>query len=463
MRKRFISLILGLVLLSSSAAATEYFVNPQGSDSASGSREAPWKTIQKAAETMGPGDLVFIAAGLYHESITTVRDGDAERGPISFAALGDGNPVIDGSGLEEETGFTIAHSYIKLKGLEIRKWRGTGIWISGAGFVSIERCEVHQVPYGIGAADGTHDFTLKNVRIHHFDLYGFDVSPSGGEDCFNGLIEDCVAHTGRDPEQNVDGFALGHGNQYGFRFIRCEAYEVFDGFDISAKDTILDKCSAHDCWNGGYKLWQDRIILNSCLAYDNKESNVELDWDESPGTVTLSNCTFVGSGAFNIWVENSGDSLHMYNCIITSGENIGLAFEQAGIRNYRGDFNVFHNNNAERAVVVAYEDEFRLDQVAGGEWTRASGQDSHSIVIENPESELFINRKMRDFRLRPGCPAIDSGTATKAPLDDFLGTGRPYGSGIDIGAFEWTPEKISRFSASAKVTPTRDESDGSYQ
>lgn len=68
---------------------------------------------------------------------------------------------------------------------------------------------------------------------------------------------------------------------------------------------------------------------------------------------------------------------------------------------------------------------------------RASGQDRHSLVIEDPGTQLFMNRKAGDFRLRPGSPAIDSGSSRNAPPDDFLGTRRPVGAGIDKGAFEW--------------------------
>ena len=445
------TLIALLLFLPGASRSAEYFVSPSGDDGNPGSREAPWRTIQKAAETMGPGDVVRIAAGVYRETVRTVRAGDPEDGPIVFSAAGDGTPVLDGSGVDAETGFTIEHGHVRLSGLEVRNWSGTGIWIARAGHVTVEDCEVHQVPYGIGAADGAHDFVLRRVQIPHFDLYGFDASPSGGEDCANGTLEDCVAHTGRDPEQNVDGFALGHGDQHGFRFVRCETYEVFDGFDISSRDTTMDKCSAHDCWNGGYKLWQDGIVLRNCLAYDNGETNVELDWDESPGTVSLVNCTFVGSGTFNVWVESSGDSLRMFNCILASGENIGLAFEQAGIGNYRGDNNIFHNGDPERAVVVAYEDEYSLARVAGGDWARASGQDRHSLVVKDPETELFMDRKGADFRLRPGSVAVDSGTSENAPADDFQGTVRPVASGIDIGAFEG----VGRIAPKAGVSPRR--------
>lgn len=41
-----------------------------------------------------------------------------------------------------------------------------------------------------------------------------------------------------------------------------------------------------------------------------------------------------------------------------------------------------------------------------------------------------------DFRLKPGSPAIDKGTATGAPPLDMLGITRPKGAAVDIGAYE---------------------------
>jgi hypothetical protein len=440
MKAAIFAILVFLILPPAGLLSTEYHVNPLGDDANPGTKEAPWRTIQKAAEVMIAGDSVRIAAGVYRESVATVRGGNEKDGPIVFAASGGGPVVLDGSSAEAGTGFTIEHDHITLSGLEVRNWSETGIWITGAAHTTIEDCEVHHIFYGIGVARGAHDFTLRKVRIHHFDLYGFDASPSGGANCYNGTIEDCIAHTGRDPEQNVDGFALGHGKQHGFRFFRCETYDVFDGFDISSKDTILDKCSAHDCWNGGYKLWQDAIILTNCLAFDNRETNVELDWDETPGTVTCVNCTFSGSGTFNVWVENSADSLHMFNSILAFGRNIGLAFEQPGIGNYIGDYNIFHNTNPDRAVVIAYEDELSLASVASGEWTRKSGQDRHSLIIGDPETALFVDCEKHNFKLRRGSPAIDSGAVLNAPGDDFEGNARPVGNGIDRGAYEWKPD-----------------------
>lgn len=414
-----------------------FYVAPDGDDADPGTLEQPWHTIQHAAETMVAGDTVFIRGGIYREQVSTVRDGNSVDAYIVFSAYPDETPVLDGSGVTKirDACFIVSHSYIKLTGLEICNW-DTGIWMEKGGHIEISDCEVHSVWFGIGAADGAHDFVLNSVEMHHFTLYGFDASPSGGADCYNGIFNDCIAHTANDPTQNVDGFALGHGTQHDFVFNRCVVYDVFDGFDISARNTTLNRCAAHDCWNGGYKIWQDSVTLVDCLSYHNEISNVELDWDGEPGTTTLRNCHFVDSQTFNIWIENSNDHLHMYNCIIASGDNNGLTFEQMGTTNYQGDYNIFHNDNAERAIVVGYEDEFSLNQIAAGDWITYSGQDQHSLVSFDPESELFENLDNWNLHLQEGSIAIDSGTSENAPSVDYDGANRPQGEGYDIGAYE---------------------------
>ena len=425
-------------------SVNDYYVAPTGDDGNPGTIDQPWRTIQHAADTMVAGDTVWIREGIYHEQVCTVCSGNATDGYIVFAAYPGETPVINGTGVTTgNIGFLVSHSYIKLSGLEICNWSDTGIWMEHAGHIEISDCEVHHTFYGIGAADGTHDFELNRVEIHHFNLYGFDASPSGGADCYNGTFNDCTAHTGVDPEQNVNGFALGHGTQHDFVFNRCEAYEVYDGFDISARNTALNRCAAHDCWSGGYKIWQDNVMLVNCLGYHNGIANVELDWDGEPGTATLQNCDFVDAPVYNIWVENAADHLQMYNCILAGGDNIGLAFEQPGIDNYQGDYNIFHNDNPDRAIAVAYTDEFSLNEIAAGGWTNYSGQDHHSLVAFDPNTELFKNMSNWDFHLMSGSIAIDAGTPENAPSVDYDGVRRPQGGGYDIGAYEWLGPVLS--------------------
>jgi hypothetical protein len=55
--------------------STSWFVSPGGSNSNSGSINAPFKTIQQAANVAGAGDHVEIETGTYHESVTVNRSG----------------------------------------------------------------------------------------------------------------------------------------------------------------------------------------------------------------------------------------------------------------------------------------------------------------------------------------------------------------------------------------------------
>ncbi len=426
-------------ILTNSVLASNYYVDKNhasASDSNPGTINSPWKTIQHAAETVAAGDTGFVRAGTYNEHVYLEQDGNTSDGHIVFSAYPGETPIIDGTGVTESSnGIIITASYFKLLGFEIRNWSENGLWIENAAYFEIADCVVHHVYYGIGVADGSHDFEFNRVTAHHFDLYGFDVTPNGA-DCYNGTFNDCISHTGRDRDQNVDGFALGHGTQHDFVFNRCTTYNVYDGFDISSQNSTLNRCLAYDCWNGGYKLWQDDVKLINCIGHSCLVSIVELDWDEQPGTTHLTNCTFFNAGTFTVWIEHSGDGLRMYNCILAGGDNIGLAFEQIGVNNYKGDNNIFHNDNPSRAIAVAYTDEFTLDQVKNGDWTTYSGQDAHSLV-EYSDANLFVDPANLDLHLKESSLAVDHASSDLAPPIDFDGNPRPNGNGFDIGAYEY--------------------------
>ena len=435
------------VVFDSSAQTSEkvtYYVATNGDDANTGTISQPWRTIQHAADTMVAGDTVLIRSGVYNEQIRTVSDGNAADGYIVFSAYQDETPVIDGTGVETgNNGFVIENSYIKILGLEIRNWNDNGITSWNVGYLEISDCKIHDVGGGIGLFDGTHDFSVNRVEMYSVTMGGFDASPAEGADCYNGVINDCIVHTGRDHEQNCDGFGLGHGEEHNFVFNRCEVYDVFDGFDMSARDTQINSCTSHDNWNTGYKIWEDNVTLTNCLGYHNEGNNLQLPWNEEPGTVTLRNCDFVDSQVDNIWVQNPADRLRIYNCILAGGDNVGLDFEQLGTGTYQGDYNIFHNDNPDRAIVVRdHEPEFSLDMITAGDWTKYSGQDQHSLVCTDPSSQLFKNLANWDIHIKQGSIAIDAGTPNNAPKVDFDGLSRPQGGGYDIGAYEYTSSSL---------------------
>jgi parallel beta-helix repeat protein len=78
----------------------------------------------------------------------------------------------------------------------------------------------------------------------------------------------------------------------------------------------------------------------------------------------------------------------------------------------------------------------------------------HNIATCAPDS-FFVDYQHGNLRLKPGCPAVDSGSADFAPATDIAGTVRPVGKGIDIGAYEYfdpTPTVQPRGDQVAAVT-----------
>ena len=64
----------------------------------------------------------------------------------------------------------------------------------------------------------------------------------------------------------------------------------------------------------------------------------------------------------------------------------------------------------------------------------------HNIVVKNYAD--FLSITMPVTHLKNGCPAVDAGVADLAPAIDRDGIVRPKGSSIDIGAYEFTTNRI---------------------
>ena len=99
-------MFLTALLLAPLAAlhAATYTVAPNGNDSNTGTEAQPFRTIQKAAEVMQPGDTCMIRGGEYREKIVPPRGGSSEEARITYRAYRDEKPVVKGS--ERVTGWT---------------------------------------------------------------------------------------------------------------------------------------------------------------------------------------------------------------------------------------------------------------------------------------------------------------------------------------------------------------------
>jgi parallel beta-helix repeat protein len=179
-RTTVIPLMILLILPVPCLAGSHYFVATTGADSNTGTEAAPWKTIQKAAGTMGPGDTVTVLAGDYRAERTAIAKSGAAGSPITYQAKG---KVVC-------KGFKITANYVTIRGFEIAdtdyvRWHedaSAGVYVKGS-HVIVEDNYVHDATLNGIVLFGTpeeptvtSDCVVRNNRLFHNEMAGIVVS-----------------------------------------------------------------------------------------------------------------------------------------------------------------------------------------------------------------------------------------------------------------------------------------------
>ena len=118
--KDLLNLLLILIFtIASISFAADYYVATDGNDSNGGTTLAtPFETIKKAAESVAPGDSVFIRSGSYASEVSIVDLNATEAQPITFQNYFGETVNISPCGSDWSTAFYIENSsYIFVEGL----------------------------------------------------------------------------------------------------------------------------------------------------------------------------------------------------------------------------------------------------------------------------------------------------------------------------------------------------------
>ncbi|MFO1523142.1 MAG: right-handed parallel beta-helix repeat-containing protein [Kiritimatiellia bacterium] len=173
------------------ARSAEYHVATTGSDAGPGTASAPWKTIQKAADTLSPGDVVRVHEGVYGEAVTVRVSGSEAGGFVVFSAATGEHPVLDGTALvppsNQNTGLFLldGRSHVRIEGFELRNYAAVsgkkvpaGIHVRGASHhVELVGNNIHDIAYhsaGHGAF-GIVVYGNTTSTIHHVVIDGNEV------------------------------------------------------------------------------------------------------------------------------------------------------------------------------------------------------------------------------------------------------------------------------------------------
>ena len=153
-----------------------YYVAANGSDANAGTQAAPWRTLQKAADAVGPGDAVVVGAGTY--APVAIRRGGTAAGWVWFRNNPGDRPVVAapaGAG----TLVDVTAPYVRFTGFELSggQW---GVFVrSPAHDVVVERNYLHgqkadtsqngvavQIGETFSTQNAVADVTVQDNEIH---------------------------------------------------------------------------------------------------------------------------------------------------------------------------------------------------------------------------------------------------------------------------------------------------------
>jgi hypothetical protein len=441
---------------SARAAGNIYYVATNGSDSASGSQSAPWKTIQKAATVARAGDTVYVRGGTYNEKVVVQNSGSAGNF-ITFSAQPGETVTIDVSGVnmteDIQGGFTISEiSYVQVIGFRVVNSKSTGKGGFGIVCYMSDHCVIKNNYTYNTYHSGIIVRSSANVTVdgNEVELANND----GSQEMITIARSEFVTVTNNHVHHG------GPGNNGG------EGIDVKNGsHDILVKGNRVHHVSRAGIYVDAYDEYTYNITIEGNLVYANERSGIAIE-AENNGSL-LKNVSIIN----NIVYSNVRTGIilgdwgygHLENIFIvnnTVAENgIGNGHGGIGLWNGRaknvkavnnilsgnGSFTIEAQGTPLSEITISHNlfDGFRN----GGNEERGT-----NYVMGEAG---FTNASAADFSLRAASPAIDAGTATNAPVRDIAGTTRPNAAAHDIGAYEFKgsapqPETIlvSNFNAS---------------
>jgi hypothetical protein len=465
-----------------------FWVAPTGNDSADGSQESPWRTIQQAAETVPPGSTVYVRAGIYHERVSVDVSGTAAAGPVVIRNAPGEHPILDGTGLAVPTDFhglfsIDARSYVTIRGFEIRNYRTSeaghdpvGIFVNGASdHISILDNRVHDIETNVQARSGgdAHGIAVYGTDSDH-PIDGVVISGNEVYDCKLGSSESVVVNG------NVQGFSVTNNTVHdndniGIDVIGYEGKASDPSVDVArdgvvsrnlvynidsygnpaygndrsangiyvdgGRDVIVERNVIHDV-NIGMEFASEHagrstsyVTARNNLVYDSSVIGLAIGgYDPKRGNTehcTIVNNTFYQDRGVELLVQfNTRDNVIENNIVVADSHR---QFLQNIYRENSGnvlDDNLYFASGAGDSGTWQWKD---TTYDSFGSYVRGTGNDRHSRFADPG----FVDPAASDFRLAPGSPAIDAGAYLPASGTlDAAGVPRAGGGVIDAGAYE---------------------------
>ena len=373
---------------------TYFYVSPSGDDANNGLYNAPWRTLEKAANEAQAGDTIWIKAGTYNEILSSGNSGLSDA-YITFQNMPSETVVIDAGG--HDHGVILWNkSFIRISGLEVKNATSDAIFIghsddSLSEKIIIEKMVIHDCPEGTGiTVYGNNNHIIDNtISGCQYGIY-FN---GNYQNVSHNTIYECTK-TGIAPLGNnniIQHNIIHHNSEYGI------------GTWINDSQTLND------------------LTIQFNIIYDNIRQDIQLNGDGpggEPDKVNVFNNTILNKSADSgICVYGGCRNLKIKNNIISGiYEHGGLNLPTVTMDGFEADYNIFFQTD----VILIHSQTYTFS-----DYHQLFGLGENSFYA-NP----LINE---DFTLRHDSIAIDSGTMIGAEISGYQ---------ADMGAIEFSKNNV---------------------
>ncbi len=425
---------------------TNWYVMETGNDSNDGKSEmSPFKTLAKAEQVVGPGDVVLIGNGIYSGdglAVLEIKVSGTEDAWITWKALSDHAPEIHPKGWN---GILITGSYHIFDGLRVigqndyltlvdaeedgkkekssAKYNTNGIFVNGRNntaaekphHVIIRNCTVAKCPGGGIVGIETDYLTVEDNKVYDNSWYTRYASSGittlnnwafDEKEGYHIIIQRNYVWNNKTlvPWERIGKISDGNG------IILDVTDHALNGATNPNDDSSVKESDKNTVPKSIRPVWKGRALIANNLSAYNGGSGIHTFRTKH---VDIFNNTTYSNGMITGYQElfpNTSEDIVIKNNIIVPKPGGKVT-----------------SNNKNANIIWDYNMYPEAQDVFNGP----------NDIVSNPDfKEISLILTNGDFRLNSGSPGLNSGTSDIVLDLDINGNKRPKGKGMDRGAFE---------------------------